>query len=50
MESDRKGSEGFIPGVVKRTDLVGVERNKVTFLVTVIGGIGSNEGWVEREE
>jgi len=31
------------PGVVKGTDFVGVKRNVVSFLVTVIGAIGSDE-------
>lgn len=31
-----------LPGVVERANLVGVERNGVTNLEAVIGGIGSN--------
>lgn len=38
------GSRGDEPGVVKGTDFVGVKRNGVSVLVTMIGGIGSNVG------
>lgn len=39
------------PGVVKGTDFVGVKRNGVSFLVTVIGAIGSDEDCsMERDQ
>lgn len=34
----------FLPGVVERTDLVGVQRYEFTFLVPVVGAIGSHVG------
>jgi hypothetical protein len=33
-----------LPGVVKRTDLVGVERDGIALLVPVIGGVRSHLG------
>ena len=35
---------------MKGTDFVGVERNRVTIAVTVIGGIGSDVGCEERDQ
>lgn len=42
-EGQIKVAIGFT-GVVERADLVGVERDRVTFFVTVVGGVGSNMG------
>lgn len=33
-----------LPGIVKRANLVGIERNSVSFLVTMIGAIRSHVG------
>lgn len=35
---------------MERADLVGVERNSVAFLVTVVGGIGSDAGEDESSD
>lgn len=40
----------YIPGVVKGTHFVGVKRNGVSFLVTVIGGIGSHVSCEQRDQ
>lgn len=44
------GSRGDEPGVVKGTNFVGVKRDGVSILVTVIGGIGSNVGSLKRDQ
>lgn len=33
-----------LPGVVKRADLVGIERDRVTLLIAVVGGVRSDMG------